>query len=124
MIWCASGIVRFSRTIGRLLPPVGSSVGIQSGSVIYEWDAAKAKSNRKKHGVSFEQATAVFLDPFAATYPDPDHSAAEHREITLGHTIEGRLIFVAHCQRGNRIRIISARPATTRERHQYEETTR
>ncbi|MCL4844060.1 MAG: BrnT family toxin [Bryobacteraceae bacterium] len=85
---------------------------------------SQGEVNRKKHGVSFEQATAVSLDPFAATYPDPDHSAAERREITLGHTIEGRLIFVAHCQRGNRVRIISERPATTRERHQYEATTR
>jgi uncharacterized DUF497 family protein len=53
--------------------------------VIYEWDAGKAAANLKKHRVSFEDAASVFLDPLAVTYPDPDHSVEEHREITIGH---------------------------------------
>ncbi len=90
--------------------------------MIYEWSAAKASINFHKHGVSFEEASTVFLDPFAATFTDPDHSATEAREITIGHTAAGhRLIFVAHCQRGDRTRIISARKVTKRERKQYEE---
>jgi uncharacterized DUF497 family protein len=89
--------------------------------VIFQWDAVKAAANRKKHRVSFEDATTVFLDPLAITFGDPDHAIHEDREITIGHTREGQLLFVSHCERGNRIRIISARPATTRERKQYEE---
>jgi uncharacterized DUF497 family protein len=71
--------------------------------------------------VAFEDAVTVFLDPLATTYPDPDHSLDEHREITIGHTMEGHLIFVAHCERGAKTRIISARLATTTERKQHEE---
>jgi uncharacterized protein len=89
--------------------------------VVYEWDARKAASNLKKHSVSFEEAATVFLDVFAITFSDPDHSLDEHREITIGHTMERRLIFLSHCQREDRIRIISARLATRSERHHYEE---
>ena len=89
--------------------------------MIYEWDAGKAAANLKKHRVSFEDATSVFLDPLAVTFPDPDHSLEEHREITIGHTMREELVFVAHCERGKRIRIISARLATRLERRQYEE---
>jgi uncharacterized DUF497 family protein len=89
--------------------------------VIYEWDAGKAAANLKKHRVSFEDATSVFLDPLAVTFPDPDHSLEEHREITIGHTMREELVFVSHCERGKRIRIISARLATRLERRQYEE---
>jgi uncharacterized DUF497 family protein len=89
--------------------------------VIYEWDPAKAKRNLREHGVSFEEAATVFLDPLAMTYPDPDHSEEEDREITLGYSANARLLFVAHVQRRNRTRIISARAATRRERKQHEE---
>jgi uncharacterized DUF497 family protein len=89
--------------------------------VIYEWDAGKAAANLKKHRVSFEDATSVFLDPLAVTSPDPDHSMEEHREITIGHTMREELVFVSHCERGKRIRIISARLATRLERRQHEE---
>ena len=74
-----------------------------------------------KHGVSFEEAEAVFLDPLAVTYPDPDHSGVEDREITIGRADRQQVVFVSHCQRGGHIRIISARKATRRERRQYEE---
>jgi uncharacterized DUF497 family protein len=62
--------------------------------VIYEWDPKKARTNLRKHSVSFEEAATVFLDPLAVTYPDPDHSAAETREITLGHSAKQGLVFV------------------------------
>lgn len=90
-------------------------------SVVYEWDARKARANRRKHGVSFTEAATVFLDPLAWSFPDPDHSESELREITIGTTNTGLVVFVAHCQRGDRTRVISARRATRKERRQYEE---
>lgn len=89
--------------------------------MIYEWDAEKAKANRRKHGISFDEAATVFLDPLALTYPDPDPSIGEEREITIGYSARHQVVFVSHCQRGNRVRIISARKATKGERKQYEE---
>jgi len=89
--------------------------------VTYEWSLAKATANLKKHGVSFEDAATVFQDPVAMTFVDPDHSPEEHREITIGHTIGQQLVFVSHCPRADRIRIISARKATRSERRQYED---
>lgn len=89
--------------------------------MIYEWDPEKAKANLRTHRVSFEEASTVFLDPLAVTYPDPDHSEEEKREITIGHSGRQRVVFVSHIQRRDRIRIISARKATRRERKQHEE---
>ncbi len=89
--------------------------------MIYEWSAAKAVANLKKHSISFEDAATVFLDPLAMTYPDPDHSAEERREITIGHTMKQQLVFVSHCERPDGIRIICARLATSAERKEYEE---
>jgi uncharacterized DUF497 family protein len=89
--------------------------------VIYEWDPEKAKTNRRKHRVSFEEAATVFLDALAITYPDPAHSEEESREITIGYSAKLRVIFLAHMNRGARIRIITARKATAKERKQYEE---
>jgi hypothetical protein len=89
--------------------------------VIYEWDAEKAKGNLRKHRISFEDAATVFLDPLALTFPDPDHSSGEDREITIGRSSRQQVVFVSHCQRGDRVRIISARKATRGEHRQYEE---
>lgn len=89
--------------------------------MIYEWDPTKAKLNLRDHGVSFEEAATVFLDPLAVTYPDPDHSDEENREITIGYSTRQRLLFVSHCPRRGHIRIISARKATRKERKQHEE---
>ena len=88
--------------------------------MIYEWDPRKAQANRLKHGVSFEEAASVFLDPRAFTFGDPDHSEAEPREITIGISTRGRVLFLSHCERGG-IRIVSARKATPKERKQYAE---
>ena len=89
--------------------------------MVYEWNAEKAKANLRKHHLSFLEAATVFFDPLALTFPDPDHSGSEEREITIGHSIGSQLLFVSHIQRGERIRIISARKATKGERKQYEE---
>ena len=89
--------------------------------VVYEWNTGKAAANWRRHRVSFEEASTVFLDPLAMTFADPDHSANEHREITIGHTESRQIVLVSHCERGNRVRIISARLATRVERRQYEE---
>ena len=88
----------------------------------FEWDPRKAAQNRRKHGVSFDEAVTAFADPLSVTVPDPDHSApAEARYILSGRSAEGRLLVVSHAERGTAIRIISARPATRREQAQYEE---
>jgi hypothetical protein len=87
----------------------------------FEWDTEKANSNVKKHGVSFEEAATVFYDPMSATIDDPDHSAVEARLITIGYSTQNRLLFVSHAERGENIRIISARFATAHERKRHEE---
>ena len=86
----------------------------------FEWDPQKAKSNYKKHGVSFEEAVTVFYDPLAATFDDPDHSEGEWRFITIGFSSRERLLIVSHSERGEVLRIISARPATANERKRHE----
>lgn len=87
----------------------------------FEWDAIKAASNLAKHGVSFEEAATVFRDPLSATSEDPDHSLGEERLISFGVSVSGRLLVVAHTDRRDTIRIISARPASAGERKIYEE---
>lgn len=87
----------------------------------FEWDPAKAAANLLQHGVSFEKAVTVFQDPLAKIHDDPAHSAAERRDIIVGHSIEGQLLLVAFTDRGSNIRVISARPVTRQERRDYEE---
>lgn len=87
----------------------------------YDWDSGKSQANRRKHGVSFEEAASVFQDAEALTFDDPDHSGQEPREITIGMSTRDRVLFLSHCDRGDRIRIISARKATSKERKQYAE---
>jgi uncharacterized DUF497 family protein len=89
-------------------------------NVQFEWDEGKAKANAKKHGVNFEEATSVFADPLAAIFIDETHSDEELREILVGHSAEGRLLMVSFTERGEAVRIISARQATKRERRDYE----
>jgi uncharacterized protein len=89
--------------------------------VNFEWDPGKARQNRRNHRVSFEEAATVFGDPLAITYPDPDHSLSEQRFITVGMSNAGRVLIVAHMDRHENIRIISARKTTQGERRQYEE---
>jgi len=87
----------------------------------FEWDTKKATANLRKHGVSFDEAATVFYDDLSLTGDDPDHSDDEERQITFGVSGAGRLLVVSHTERGNRIRIISARPTTRSERKLYEE---
>jgi len=89
--------------------------------MFFEWDPAKGQSNLEKHGVSFEEAATVFGDPLSLTIEDPDHSLGEERFVTIGRTARSETVVVAHADRGDGVRIISARPATARERRQYEE---
>lgn len=87
----------------------------------FVWDLRKAAANERKHGVSFQEATTVFDDPLSVTIPDPDHSLDEQRFLLLGLSNRRRLIVAAHAERGDAIRIISARRANRRERQTYEE---
>lgn len=87
----------------------------------FEWDDAKAAANLRKHGVPFEEAASVFFDPLAYTFHDPDHSVGERRLLTFSLSHTGRLLVVAHSERGRSIRIISARRATRNERGIYEQ---
>lgn len=86
-----------------------------------EWDPKKATANLKKHQVSFEEAATALSDPMAATAADPDHSLEEERNITFGVSERGRLLVVAHTEKRETIRIISARIASKGERELYEE---
>jgi uncharacterized protein len=88
--------------------------------VDFEWDGPKAVGNAKKHGVPFEEAVTVFGDVLGATVSDPDHSGDETRLITIGMSSKNRLLLVAHTDRGDVVRIISARQLTRKERHIYE----
>ncbi|MBU1356383.1 MAG: BrnT family toxin [Candidatus Edwardsbacteria bacterium] len=89
--------------------------------MIFEWDARKAASNIKKHGVAFHEAATAFGDPLAATFSDPDHSREESRFLTIGLSNRGRLLVIAHTDRGDKVRIISARIAAKLEKRYYEE---
>ena len=88
----------------------------------FEWDKRKAASNFRKHGVSFEEATTVFGDTLSLTRPDPLHSDVENRFITIGRSHVHRILVVVHVDRGDNIRIISARRGTGSEKKQYAET--
>ncbi len=89
--------------------------------VPFEWDIAKAAANVAKHSVTFEDAATVFADPLAAIFDDEEHSINEVREIIIGHSVADQLLLVSFTERSGTIRIISARPATKREREAYEE---
>jgi uncharacterized DUF497 family protein len=87
----------------------------------FEWDRAKSAANQEKHGVSFEEAATAFGDPLSITILDPDSSEDEDRFILIGQAFSGRLLVVVHTDRGESTRLISARPATRRERRTYEQ---
>jgi uncharacterized DUF497 family protein len=86
----------------------------------FEWSPKKAQTNAKKHGVTFEDASTVFGDPSAITFFDPDHSIDGDRFINIGRSDSGKLLIVAHTDRGERTRIINARLTTRRESKFYE----
>lgn len=87
----------------------------------FEWNGRKAKANKAKHGVSFEEAITVFADPLARIFEDPEHSESERREIIIGRSDLQNLTVVSFAEADDIIRIISARKATRMERKDYEE---
>ena len=89
--------------------------------ILFEWDPKKARLNIKTHGISFDEASTAFRDPLSRTIDDPLHSKDEKRFVLMGQSIRGRLLVVTHTERGDRIRIISARLATNKEKSKYEE---
>jgi len=89
-------------------------------SLEFEWDREKARRNVEKHRISFEEAATVFGDPFSLTIEDPSHPDYEVRFVTVGETVEHKMVVVVHTDRGQSIRIISARRATRQERRAYE----
>jgi uncharacterized DUF497 family protein len=88
--------------------------------LIFEWDDNKGTANAIKHGVAFTEAGTIFGDEQSITIPDFKHSQKEPRFITMGMSQNGRLLIVIHTDRGNHLRITSARPASRKERKQYE----
>jgi uncharacterized DUF497 family protein len=87
----------------------------------FEWDDAKAESNERKHGVSFAEAATVFADPLSLTGYDPGHSDDEDRYITMGTSVAGRLLVISHTDRRDKVRLLSVREASRRERRDYED---
>ena len=86
----------------------------------FEWDIAKAESNWDRHGVGFAEAMTIFGDPLEVMIADPEHSETEFRFVSIGRSGSGRLLVVAYTERDGRVRLISARKATPRERRDYE----
>ncbi len=87
----------------------------------FDWDREKEKKNISKHDVDFDEASSIFNDPIYITFLDEEHSTNEERYITIGLSSKGRLLLVAHTDRNNHIRIISARKATKNEERFYQE---
>lgn len=87
---------------------------------MFEWNEDKARTNLKKHGVSFQEALEIFDDELSVTFSDPMHSDDEDRFIIIGLSFGGRLLMVSHAHREEKIRIISAREPTKKERRDYE----
>lgn len=88
--------------------------------LLFEWDKAKAKRNIEIHGITFDEASTVFKDPLSLAIFDPLHSENEDRFVLIGNSFKNRLLVVVHTERGDNIRIISARKATKNERKYYE----
>ncbi len=89
--------------------------------LLFEWDNHKAQKNLKNHGISFDEASTAFKDTLSLAVYDPLHSESEDRFVLIGNSFANRLLVVIHIDRGDRIRIISARKAIKKEKMQYEE---
>jgi len=87
----------------------------------FEWDGNKAEANLSKHGISFDEAKTVFDDPLYIDFYDPDYSDEEDRYIIIGESQQRRLLIVSYTERDHKIRLISAREVTKKEREDYEE---
>jgi uncharacterized protein len=89
--------------------------------LLFEWDEVKARENLKRHKVPFDEGKTIFNDPLLLTYPDIEGADPEERYINLGLSAKNRVLVLIHTERQNKIRIISCRKATRRERRHYEE---
>ncbi len=89
--------------------------------LVFEWDPANAEENHRKHGVAFGEAASAIADTLSITVYDPDHSEAEERFVLVGFSAQNRLVVVVHTERDDRIRLVSARLASSHERRDYEE---
>jgi len=116
---CSPGLRRRHGSQNRHDNPLGPR--FYQMSLLFEWDGNKAALNVAKHRVSFEEALTVFSDPLARIFLDQDHSLEEQREIIVGHSVPGHLLVVCFAAQGERVRILSARELTRRERQDYEE---
>ena len=109
-------------TRGHFRAWVSATLKIDTMSLVFEWDSRKARSNDRKHGISFDEAISVFSNSLARIFPDDEHSKEEVREIIIGHSATKRLLLVCFTEPApDRVRIISARRATKAEQHDYEE---
>jgi hypothetical protein len=108
--------------LGRLRWPASPTVYNIAVSIRFEWDLAKDTRNVKKLDVTFDEASTAFADPLSLTIRDPAHSMGEERFVLLGQSLRGRLLVVAHTEKGDSIRLISARAANRIERRTYEES--
>ncbi|MGA2084790.1 MAG: BrnT family toxin [Terracidiphilus sp.] len=88
----------------------------------FDWDLGKAETNFRKHGVRFSESLAVFEDDYAITITDEESDPDEQRFVSMGTGVKGRVLVVVYSYRGEKIRILSARPAEAHERSQYEES--
>lgn len=86
----------------------------------FSWDRLKAEKNLKKHGVSFEEAATAFEDQLQTAFPDDAHSQGEQRYTLLAASIQGRILAISYTERGDTIRIVTAREATRLEVEEYE----
>ena len=86
----------------------------------FEWDEQKAKANQRKHSISFKEASTVFDDPFAVNFDDPDHSIEENRYLIIGLSDQSKFLFISYTDRDHKIRLISARLVSPKERRYYE----
>ena len=89
--------------------------------LLFEWDPNKAKENLEIHGLSFDEASMAFRDTLSLAIYDPMHSEEEDRFVLIGNSHQDRLLVVVHNERGDNIRLISAKKASQEERKQYEE---
>ncbi|MEN6335471.1 MAG: BrnT family toxin [Phycisphaerales bacterium] len=88
--------------------------------LLFEWDPNKARENLETHGISFDEASTAFRDTLSLAIYDPLHSEEEDRFVLIGSSHRNRLLVIVHTDRGDRIRLISARKASQKERSQYE----
>ena len=119
--FCDSFCLRKLNSISNLIASNVTGPQLYTPAVEYEWDPEKDRINQEMRGISFAEASTVFLDPLAATVPDDRYAYEEFRFRTTGYTLTNRLIIVAHTERNDRIRIITARTVTPKERRQYEQ---